>query len=284
MNIDRIITHINELIRYIKARIVLRNIILAFLILVIGTSFIMQILKIYTRHNYNLNVPDFRGLSLSEAQLIADKNELRLVVFDSVFLTDFERGTVVEQHPKAEFKVKKNRKIFLTMNAINPEKVAMPNLVDLTRIQATAKLESFGLKVGHISYEPNIAINVVLAQHINGESIIPGDSVIKGASVDLVLGNGLSDEQAAIPNLIGLSLEEAKTRALDRNLNIGASVHDQTIIKPEDEIKAVVFKQRPEPLPGVTLPLGSEIDVWITLDSAKVLPFHLSGDSLSVMP
>jgi len=145
------------------------------------------------------------------------------------------------------------------MNAINPERVAMPNLVDLTRIQASAKLESFGLKVGHISYEPNIAINVVLVQRINGEEIIAGDSVIKGSSIDLVLGNGLSDEQAAIPNLIGLSLEEAKTKALDRNLNIGASVHDQTIIKPEDEIQAVIFKQKPEPLPGITLPLGSEL-------------------------
>jgi len=41
-----------------------------------------------------------------------------------------------------------------------PEKVAMPDLVDLTFRQAGAKLESFGLKVGHITYEPNMGINM----------------------------------------------------------------------------------------------------------------------------
>jgi eukaryotic-like serine/threonine-protein kinase len=281
MKIDQIITHIRNLIRYIEERIVLRNIVLAFLILIFGTTVIMQILKIYTRHNHDLTVPDFAGLTLSDAMEVAGKRDLRVEVFDSVFLADFEKGTVVEQHPRAGFKVKKNRKIFLTMNAINPEKVAMPDLVDLTIKQATAKLESFGLKVGHISYEPNIAINVVLAQRLNGHELTPGDSVNKGARVDLVLGRGVSDEQAAIPNLIGLSLESARMVASDRFLSVGAAVYDQTIVTPEDESRAVIFRQKPESGSGITLPTGSYIDVWITLDSTKVPFFKPSGDSVS---
>ena len=59
MNFDEISVKIRKLIRYIEARIVLRNFVLAFLILVFGTVFIMQILKIYTRHNHDLTVPDF---------------------------------------------------------------------------------------------------------------------------------------------------------------------------------------------------------------------------------
>ena len=166
MNTDQIITKIRELIPYIEARIVLRNIVLAFLILIFGTTIIMQILKIYTRHNHDLSVPDFSGLTFADAANAAKAEDLRVEVFDSVFLADFERGTVVEQHPVPVFMVKKNRKIFLTMNAMNPERVAMPNLVDLTFIQASAKLESFGLKIGHISYEPDMGINMVLAQRI----------------------------------------------------------------------------------------------------------------------
>lgn len=273
-----IITKIKELIRYIESHIVLRNIVLAFLILVFGTTIIMQLLKIVTRHNQNLSVPDFSGLTLEEATQSAQSRNLRIEVFDSVFLTDYEKGTVVEQHPKAGFKVKKNRKIFLTMNAMNPERVAMPDLVDLTFIQARAKLESFGLKIGHISYEPNIGQNMVLAQKIRGRAIIPGDSIVKGAKIDLVLGMGLSDEQTEIPNLIGLSLEAANILASDRFLSLGAAVRDGSVATNDDEQRAVIYRQKPEA--GFSLPMGSAIDVWITLDSTKTVGSGALNDTL----
>jgi beta-lactam-binding protein with PASTA domain len=281
MNFDQLIARLRKMIQYVEQRIILRNLILAFLILIFGTVIIMQLLKVYTRHNQNLSVPDFAGLALTDAILVAGERDLEVEVFDSVYLTDFEKGTVVDQHPGAGFKVKKNRTVFLTMNAINPAKVAMPDLVNLTFKQASAKLESFGLKVGRISYEPNIAINVVLAQRKSGRELVAGDSVIKGLSVDLVLGKGLSNEQASIPSLLGLSLEEARITASERFLSVGAAVHDNTIITPEDESLARVFKQKPEPAPGTMLPLGSAIDVWLTLDSTKLgLPVPMA-DTLS---
>ncbi len=271
--------HLKNLIRYIEERIWLRNIVLAFLIIIFGTALIMQLLKIVTRHNRNLSVPDFAGLTFHEARSLADNRNLRVEVFDSVFLADFERGTVVEQHPRAGFMVKKNRMIFLTMNANNPERVVMPNLVDLTFIQARAKLESFGLKVGKITYEPDMGLNMVLAQRITGKNLVPGDSVVKGSKIDLVLGKGLSDERTGVPDLIGLSLEAANIMASDRFLSIGAAVRDQSVASDEDEINAVVYRQRPEP--GGSLPMGASIDVWITLDSTKVPIFNQTVDSLA---
>lgn len=273
MNIDQVIAHIRKLIVYIEERIVLRNLVLALLILVFGTTIIMQILKLYTRHNHDLSVPDFTGLSLTDATEVAARRDLIVEVFDSIFLADFEKGTVVEQHPRAGFMVKKNRKIFLTMNAMNPEKIAMPNLIDLTKIQASARLESFGLKIGHITYEPDMGINIVLAQQMNGRNVIPGDSVAKDSKIDLVLGKGLSDELAAVPSLVGLTLEAANLLASDRFLSIGAAVPDQTVLTAEDEQQAVIFKQQPESGSAKTLPLGSAINVWITLDSTKMASF-----------
>lgn len=278
MNINQ---KFRSVLQYIEERILLRNLILAFLILIFGTTIIMQILKITTRHNHNLSVPDFAGMTLDEATLSAGNRNLRIEVFDSVFLSDFERGTVVEQHPRAGFMVKKNRKIFLTMNAMSPDMVAMPNLVDLTFIQARAKLESFGLKVGKISYEPDMGINLVLAQKQDGRKLVPGDSVVKGAKIDLVLGKGLSDEETAVPDLVGLSLEAANISASDRFLSIGAAVKDQSVISAEDELKALVYRQRPESGQGITLPMGSAIDVWITVDSTKV-PGFVKSDTVQV--
>jgi eukaryotic-like serine/threonine-protein kinase len=280
MNTNKSITNLKKLIQYIEARIVLRNLVLAFLILIFGTAIIMQILKIYTRHNNDLTVPDLSGLTLTDAIHAAQEKDMRVEVFDSVFMSDMEKGTVVIQHPEAGLKVKKNRKIFLTMNAINPEKIAMPNLVDLTFKQASAKIESFGLKLGHISYEPNIAVNLVLAQQRRGITLNPGDSIIKGTPIDLVLGKGLSDEQSTVPNLVGLSLDQAKIVASDRFLSLGATVNDQTVISPDDELHATIFRQKPSAGSGSTLPQGSAIDVWITLDSTKLPSVINSNDSI----
>jgi beta-lactam-binding protein with PASTA domain len=270
MNFEQLISLVKKIYHFIVQRIFLRNIVLAFLIVVLGTIVIMFILKLYTRHGEELSVPDMRGLTLSEAVSIATEKELHVVVFDSVFLTDYEPGTVVDQHPKTGFKVKRNRKVFLTMNAMNPELVALPNLIDLTFRQATAKLKSFGLNVGEVTYEPDIGINMVLKQKLRGKEIAPGDSVSKGSSIDLILGKGLSDEVSTVPNLVGLKLDAAKVKAADRFFRIGGVLNDNTILPEEDKEFAWIYQQRPEAGPGVMLPLGSSIDVWITVDSTKV--------------
>jgi eukaryotic-like serine/threonine-protein kinase len=280
MSTDNMMSRIRELIRYIEERIVLRNLVLAFLIVIFGMTIIMQVLRIYTRHNHDLTVPDFSGLTFADAVKTAGEKDMRVEIFDSVFMSDMEKGTVVLQHPEAGQKVKKNRKIFLTMNAINPEKIAMPDLVDLTFRQASAKIESFGLKLGHISYEPNIAVNLVLAQKRRGVDLNPGDSIVKGTAIDLVLGKGLSDEQTGVPNLIGLTLYQAKILASDRFLSVGATVGDQSITNSDDELNATVIRQKPEPGSGAALPLGSAIDVWITLDSTRIPAAVVTNDSI----
>jgi len=166
--------------------------------------------------------------------------------------------------------VKRNRKIFLTMNAMNPERVPMPDLISLTFRQATARLETYSLKVGEVTYEPDIGINLVLQQKVSGKEILPGDSISKGSFIDLVLGKGLSDEMTSVPVLTGLKLEEARIMAADRFLRIGGILTDNTIINEEDRINAWIYQQRPDTGSNAMLPLGSSIDIWITLDSTKI--------------
>lgn len=282
MNLQKTVTFLRQSVSFIRQHIVLRNLILALMILLAGTFIIIQTLKIVTRHSYAISVPYFTGLTLEDAVVTARERDLRIEVLDSVYLNDFERGTVVDQHPKPGFKVKKNRKIFLTMNAVKPEKVVVPNLIDLTFRQARARLESFGLVVGNISYAPDIAINIVLAQKSHGRDLIPGDSVIKGSAVDIVLGKGLSEEETSVPDLIGYTFDEAQVVASDRFLSIGAVVPDNTILTEEDRASALIFRQRPEAGGEEKLLMGSSIDIWLTLDSAKVAKARPMADTITI--
>ncbi len=267
---------INNIYKYVTKNLLLKNIILAFIFCIIILLLIFKWLKIYTRHNEAFSVPDFTGLALEEVQNVTTQKKLRYVLFDSVYLNEFERGTVVDQHPDPGFKVKKNRKIFLTMNSVSPEKILMPDLVNLTLRQALSKLISCGLRVGEMIYEPDLAINEVLEQKYQGRTIEEGDTIIKNSKIDLVIGKGLSNEKTVVPSIIGYTLTEAQSILSGIVLKIGKPTYDSSVIYYEDSVNARIFKQIPGHNKSQLIPLGSSIDIWLTIDSSKIELFELT--------
>jgi beta-lactam-binding protein with PASTA domain len=235
-------------------------------------------MNFYTRHGQARPVPDFYGLTKDQADILAKKNKLKYNIIDSVYTTVVPRGTIAEQNPKPGFKVKKWRNISLIINAFNPEMVAMPNLVDLPLRQASKVIESSGLEIGQRKFKPDISINVVIEQYYKGRIIHEGDSIQKGSQIDLVLGKGLSNERTSIPKLTRLHLNTAKEKILEASLNLGAYIYDNTIKTSSDSANAFIFRQNPEYRIGSSLPIGSDIYLWLTIDSAK-----MSADSAIVV-
>jgi beta-lactam-binding protein with PASTA domain len=201
---------------------------------------------------------------------LAKKSKVRYQVIDSVYTSDVQRGCIAEQNPKAGFRVKKWRNIMLTINAFNPEMVAMPNLINLPKRQAIALIESAGLEMGTPRYIPDISIDVVIKQLYNGREIQEGDSLQKGSVIDLVLGKGLSNQRTSVPDLIGMNIQDAKDRILGASLTLVTSIYDKTIISGQDSLNAFVYKQNPDFSPEATLQLGSSIYLWLTVDPAKI--------------
>jgi beta-lactam-binding protein with PASTA domain len=270
---------LNNVYSYITRHLLLRNLILAFILFLIIIFLIFKWLKIYTRHNQAFSVPDLTGLTIKEARDVLSQKKLKYVLFDSVYVNEFERGTVVDQHPAPGFIVKKNRKIFLTINSVNPEKIVMPDLVNLTLRQALAKLKSCGLRVGEMIYEPDLAINEVLEQKYNGLPIKKGDTLVRNSRIDLVIGKGLSNEKTVVPVIVGYTIQEAQSMLASIVLKIGKPTYDSTVFNYEDSMRAIIFKQIPEHNKSQLIPLGSSIDVWLTVDSGK-LEYYVSADTL----
>ncbi len=255
---------------FILSRIFLKNLAFAGLIIIVVIMGLLIWMNLYTRHGQARAVPSFIGLSKDQAASLANKSKLRYKIVDSVYTTAVARGCVVEQNPEPGFKVKKWRNIMLTINAYNPEMVRVPNLVDLPIRQALALIESSGFKMGESRYKPDLSINVVLEQSCNGKPINEGDSLQKGSVIDLVLGKGLSNQRAPVPDLIGLTLNQAKNEIVISSFSLGTYVYDNSISSEEDTTKALVFKQNPEYQENATLQLGSAIYLWLTVDSTKL--------------
>ncbi len=250
---------------------------IAFVAIVLICTFIS--LNIYTNHGENFATPDFSGLTEKQFIDLVHQKNLRYKIIDSVHISDLIPGVVVEQTPKPGSKVKENRTIFFTINAYSAEQVPMPQLVDFSLRNAQVTLESYGIRVGQLIYIPSEYSQLILGQHYKGKPIEPGTLIAKGATIDLLVGQGLSDEKTEVPDLFGLTLEEAKEKCQSISLNIDAIIYDDSIATQEDSTNAIVWKQLPEALSGKMLQLGSSMDIWLTIDSLKISPDTLLNDS-----
>lgn len=217
------------------------------------------ILKSVTRHGEALSVPDLTGISTDDAiEILRDKN-LKFLITDSLYFDDKPKLSVLDQNPAPNSKVKEGRVIYLTINSDRPPGVPMPNLIDVSLRQAEAMLKAAGLKIGEISYKPDLAQNVVLEQLWKGSSISPDSKIPKGSSIDLVLGDGLVDAvDVEIPDLTGFTKEQAHNLLNSATLNEGAIVYQGKIT---DSSSAVVFRQMPAA--GSTGKSGQPVDLYL---------------------
>ncbi len=255
---------------FILSRVFFKHFGLAMAIFVSVLMILLLWLNIYTRHGQSRTVPDFVGMTIEEAEEMSARNRFRFVVTDSVYTNLVMGGAIAEQNPAAGHSVKKRRKIVVVINAFNPEMAIVPSLVGMSLRQAHAILTTAGFETGARSFVPDISVDFVLKQMHNGREIMPGDTLQKGATIDLVLGNGLSSRRTYIPNLIGLNLDQAMNVIISSSLNLGTYVCDNTILTALDTLSAFVYKQNPEYNEDATLQIGTGIYFWLTIDSLKL--------------
>ena len=241
---------------FIKSRLFIKHTLIAFLLTIVLIWVILRLLNLYTRHSTYITVPDFSGISTEQLDNIASDNGLQVLIIDSLYNYSLNKGTVAIQDPLPGSKVKKNRKIYVTVVAMKPEQVGMPNLVDLTLRQATAMLETYGLKTGSLIYVPDFAHNAILKQKFKGKEIKPGTLIEKGSKIDLVVGKSEDNALTIVPDLFG----QKQSQALDLLQNASMNIGSEVFMDGNDTIHARVYKQKPEA--NTSVQYGGSVDLW----------------------
>src|SRR5690606_28437986 len=124
-----------------------------------------------------------------------------------------------------------------------PPEVAFPNIIDKTLIEASAMLRNLSLKVADTVYVADIARDVVRDVKFAGQPLKPGRLIPKGSQITLVLGNGQGADDVEVPNLIGLSLSEARFSLQGHNLNLGNISYSASVT---DSLTATIVAQQPD--------------------------------------
>ena len=106
-----------------------------------------------------------------------------------------------------------------------------------------------------------MAKNIVLKQFIDDKEIEYGTQIFVGTKVDLVLGDGLSDVMVKLPNLDGLTKEDAEILLQMNSINLGLVLYDSSV---DDSTNAVVYRQRPSKEENEMINLGRNVDIFLT--------------------
>ena len=260
--------------QYLKKRPLVKHLLILFFVTIILVWFLSVILNKYTDHGNSVTVPDFSGKTVNDLEQFASEKNLKYEIIDSVFYTGKEKGSVVAQVPPPNTKVKKNRKIYLTIVSSLPERIAMPDFKDLSLRQAKSMIETYGLKLGSFRYIPSEFKDAVLEQLFRNTPIKSGTMILKGSVIDLVIGDGLKKDKVNIPFLYGKTPKEAMDMLKSISLNVGVK-----IFMDGDSLNGRVYKQKPEYSKKTMIYAGESIDLWFR--SEKNFDFQPFLDKLA---
>lgn len=190
---------------------VLMNLLLAILAGIVFIYIALWFLDFWTFHGEERAVPDVKGQSLSTAQSNIANAGLVAVVSDSIYESFARPGTVVEQTPIPNAKVKKDGSVYLTIVAFSPKMVTIPDFYDVSERQARSMLNGLGITQIRIDYVMSEFDGLVLGARFNGVMLRPGAKVPVSAVITLEVGSntgmGATDmdqvtDTAAIDNVI----------------------------------------------------------------------------------
>lgn len=240
---------------------------LAGLILAVGLLFLFILsLKWITLHGRSRIVPEVVGKSFDEASRLLSDMGFDVEIQDSVYVDTAKALTVLKQFPESDAQVKVNRRVFLTISRAVPPEVEMPNLVGYSLRSAEVVLKNMGLQIGDTTFKPDFARYAVLEQ-----SVLPGTKLPMGSRINLVLGDGLGRQDFAVPNFIGFTVSEAKTKLESYGLILGTLIPLGSVT---DTAEAYIWRQNPGRYDESGKPLriraGQMVDFWIKTDKPAV--------------
>ncbi|MFR0677740.1 PASTA domain-containing protein [Dysgonomonas mossii] len=179
----------NIILRLLK-NIYVKNVLMmigAFVGLVIIVLFL---LNFYTKHNESITVPTVKGLQVQDAAGILESSDLRYEISDSIFQAEGAPGSIIEQIPKEQSKVKKGRTVFLVIKAKGVQLVSVPELKDYSRRQAEAQLASLGFNKVTIQEVPAAYKGLVISISYRGKQLTPNQKIPKGSPLVMTVGAG----------------------------------------------------------------------------------------------
>lgn len=250
--------------KFLTSRPLWVNIVAGIVLVLLLLLLFLGSLALLTQHGKTMKIPSVTGLSYADAKKSLEGQGFGVQIQDSVYYDTMPPLRVVKQFPEADNLVKVNRTVYLTINRSEAPFIQMPNLVSMSFRNADMILRQYGLRLEDTVFKPDFAKNSVLDQMYKGETIKPGTQIRQGSSITLVLGSGIGTFGFIVPDLFGLTYQQAKSRLDSMNLTFGSVVPDKEV---RDTTEGFIYKQLPQQFsedgrPNRIYP-GQVVNIWM---------------------
>ena len=206
-------------------------------------------------------VPDLVGMELSEAQVELTRNNLKYSV-SYVTNDTYSKGIVYMQNPSADSPAHVDDCVIL-MVSDGPSAFSMPNVINMSATDATALLESRGMRVTRDrEASSDVAVDYVMRQFPAAEEMVTVDT-----PVTLTISGGVT----VIPNLVGQTLQEAEISLLNQNLTQHPAL--KYVDTGISELHGTVAAQMPDADTRVAQNTAVTLTIYQHRENSKIISF-----------
>lgn len=171
----------------------------------------------YVKLGSEAKVPDVVGMPYPEAEKLLEEKGFEAKRAEPRYTDKYPAGTVMMQLPYGGATTKEGRRIYLTESR-GVEMIPVPDVIGRPLREARITLMRQGFEVGEVVYEQN---DTIMRDLIFAQSVPPEVGARPGTTIKLFISKGPSTRYTMMPNLVGLSLDQARTRLENAGLTLG---------------------------------------------------------------
>ncbi|MGU3373322.1 PASTA domain-containing protein [Chryseobacterium sp. M5A1_1a] len=212
-------------------------------------------LEYHTNHGQEIPVPNVVNKSIHDAVKILDDTGLEYEVDSANYDPKYRPFQVLQIYPAPGSRVKDGRTVRLKVNPRTWAQIAVPDVINKYSGLAFQRLDQVGLKIGDTIYEPSIQKDALLRILYKGNAVNPGARLPRFSVIDVVVGSGPM-RNISIPNVVGLSVKEARAVITKSMFEVGLVEHEDG---GKDESDIIYYQ---DPSSGDVRDQGMQIDLW----------------------
>ena len=238
------------------------------ILLGIGVALIFSLLillgscSVYNRlRTVRITPPNVIGMTYDDAWEVARDYGLTIALEDPIFHNDIEEGLIIYQSPTTDHNNMAPGDAIRVTISLGPSHYMMPDIIGMHVDEAKELLgESDNILVWEQVHESGVGT-------IFDQSPEPGTPIGEGTMFVLYVSQGMDDQSDSnyvhVPNLIGVTQEEALNLLRDAYLLTGVILQDESTTFA----RGLVFRQNPQPgevveidsLVSFTISTGAEL-------------------------
>lgn len=158
-------------------------------------------------------VPDLTGKAQADAVKTLQDAGLKLGSVEPTESSDYDEGAVASQTPAPGTEVREGSAVDLIVVG-GPELIEVPDVMKKSEAEATSQLEEAGFVVSKTEAPSSDVDKGFVVSQTPGA----GQKVPKGTTIGIVVSQGKPVENVKIPDVVGLTREDAETTIKDAGL------------------------------------------------------------------